>query len=477
MLDRKCVKWQPGAGWPMIALLMLAACSADVPVPKVTSLASAITSPADCPIRVRDLALRRREAGACLIGEDHVLRCWGEAVPQPTPISDPNGALGRPMQVAFSHYHGCAVALDGHVACWGEGLLGDGVTTQSAAPVRVIGITDARSVGVGFGFSCALRASGTVSCWGTNPATLGDGATTQTHTPVQVAGVTSAIALGVGRTFACALEGSGQVKCWGEGGHGSIGDGGDPAEDAPTPRAVAGLADAVALAVGENHACAVRADRSIACWGNNSGSQLGRPGVGLHSSSPVTVLDPDEALSGPTAIAAGVQHTCALGQDGGVACWGNNFDGQLGDGTHINANTPVRAIGLPRVHSIAAGGNTSCAIGMNDTVSCWGQRIPGREEAGDATPRPPIAASTDLNSDTANCGACGNVCADGEVCSGGVCGCPENLSSCILRRDPPLVGFSNVDGKYQFRVHRSFDLRASAPLPRLEGARGVSDRC
>src|SRR5207247_8308040 len=91
------------------------------------------------------------------------------------------------------------------------------------------------------------------------------------------------------------------------------------------------------LAGGMHFTCAVRPDRTVACWGRNQKGQLG-DGTMIDRSSPVTVA----SLGNVTALAVGRYHACALVADGTVRCWGNNFSGQLGDGTNVNSTRPVR---------------------------------------------------------------------------------------------------------------------------------------
>ena len=95
-------------------------------------------------------------------------------------------------------------------------------------------------------------------------------------------------------------------------------------------------------------------DGTARCWGSNVRGELGN-GTNTGSVVPVTVLDPadtSQALGGIASISAGTGHTCALMTDGTARCWGTNSDrdraggGQLGDGTRVNSNVPVRVIDL-----------------------------------------------------------------------------------------------------------------------------------
>jgi alpha-tubulin suppressor-like RCC1 family protein len=141
----------------------------------------------------------------------------------------------------------------------------------------------------------------------------------------------------------------------------------DGASDA-TADGAAGSFVATSIAKGQLHTCALTAQGGVRCWGDNRNGQLG-DGTTMQRNAPVAVKG---LSSGVTAIAAGDFHTCALSA-GGVQCWGHNISGALGDGTTTDRQTPMAVSGLPSsVVAIAAGGGDTCALlGTGDSY-CWG---------------------------------------------------------------------------------------------------------
>jgi alpha-tubulin suppressor-like RCC1 family protein len=281
--------------------------------------------------------------------------------------------------VSASANHVCAVASDGRGQCWGAnfaGQLGDGSTQNAATPVVVSSLNDAVAVSAGEGHSCAVINDGRVQCWGANFAgQLGDGSRIDALTPVTVSGVSNAVAVSAGGSHSCAVKSTGLVQCWGANLVGQLGDGNTVGEVAATPVTVSGLSDAVAVSAGRAHTCAVTNDGRVQCWGENFDGKLGDGNtVGEVAATPVTV----SGLSDVVAVSAGRAHTCAVTNDGRVQCWGSNVDGQLGDGGVTNALTPVTVSGLSNAVAVSAGGSHSCALYQDGAISCWGSNVDGQ---------------------------------------------------------------------------------------------------
>lgn len=328
---------------------------------------------------------------ACAVDDAGRARCWRFNEPEPQPIQGIGDTAA--LQIAAGQ-HTCAVLVDGSIRCRGAqfyGQLGSGtsgVSGRREEAVEVSGIDDALKVVVGGEHSCALIEGGQVLCWGrNNVGQLGDNSFTNRNTPVPVSGISNAIDIGAGRQHSCAVLSDGSARCWGAATGGRLGDGGGT--NASTPVNVLGIASAQAISVGHNHACVLLEDGSSACWGGNLYGQLG-DGSHQARATPVAVT----GLHSIVRISAGYESTCARLASGGVTCWGDNNTGQLGRDLFPSRPTAQAVASITSAASVAVGGQTafsseglsghSCAVLDDAGVRCWGENDYGQLGTGSA---------------------------------------------------------------------------------------------
>jgi alpha-tubulin suppressor-like RCC1 family protein len=139
---------------------------------------------------------------------------------------------------------------------------------------------------------------------------------------------------------------------------------------------VPGLTGITEMAVGFDHMLALDSGGTVWSWGDNTEGELGNGTTsGVAGSNPTPV--PVPGLTGVTQIAAGVRYSLALRSDGTVWAWGWNNDGQLGDGTTVDRNRPERLAGLTGVTRLIAGDHTSYALKVGGTLLAWGDNSGG----------------------------------------------------------------------------------------------------
>ncbi len=366
-------------------------------------------------------ALAGGGGATCAVLATATVRCWGHAqlgqlgngVPISTHTSVPVAGLSTGVTaIDAGGSHSCAV-VNGGVRCWGTngfGQLGNGTTQYSATPVQVTGLTaGVKDIGTGsdnFGreFSCALMLAGTVKCWGSNLRhQLGVLTPASSSVPVDVVDITglspafTATKISVGDEHVCALMADASVMCWGDNGADELGDQSvSPPSSSATPLRVAfpGGADALDVAAGGDFTCAVTtaalAAGAVQCWGNNDFGQVDPADIPVGSAVPVPVVGFEGTPSAPTeatAVTVGFGHACALETGGDISCWGDAIDGQ---GAFASATGGIIGVSASWFHTCVWYGSVTVGGVTSDPggVRCVGQNLDGNLGTGDLVDSP-----------------------------------------------------------------------------------------
>ncbi len=326
---------------------------ADVPVP---TLVPGITGA---------ISVTSGENHNCVLFADGTASCWGKgdrgqlgngqsgpSYTSATPVAV--GGVTDLVYINAGDRHTCGIRSTGAIMCWGDntyGQLGYGVIGGSSAdPNPVSGILNAESVSGGQTHTCAVLNNGNARCWGrNNRGQLGTGGAVNEldagdPAPQFVANLTNVDSIAAGWNHTCAVA-NGNVHCWGHNESGQLGGGVDENEIRNSPKKVDGLTNVIQVAVGFRYSCAVTSAGVASCWGDNTGGQIGNGQAG-DNTLPNNQGNLDQPtpyrlrIDGVAAISTGDQHTCVTAT-AGLYCWGDNNDGQLGQGDLDDRYTPI----------------------------------------------------------------------------------------------------------------------------------------
>ena len=336
---------------------------------------------------------------------------------------------GSPVKTAISSSaHTCALKADQTVLCWGLGTsleLGNGTAISQSSPVAVTGLANVISLTAGGQHNCAQKSDGSVVCWGDNFfGQMGNAQQGSAQAvPAAVGGLPATVTeVSAGWWHNCALLADTSVVCWGQNNHGQLGDG--STTDSATPVPVSGLSGVAKIRAGFQRSCAIKTDGTVWCWGYNDSGTLGI-GNAVDSLIPVQLPGVTNAVDMRPEDGS---HGCVLKSDNTMMCWGVNSTGALGTGTFVDSNVPVPVPGVTALAMRTFAGST-CAIKLDTSVSCWGNNSNGQLGNGSSVTKSPIPVNVSNLSNAAQL-------------SGG------SLFACALKTDGTTVCWgANTDGQ------------------------------
>ena len=218
-------------------------------------------------------------------------------------------------------------------------------------------------------YTCGVTPEYRAYCWGWNDrGQLGDGTKgTARLIPVAVATTLRFRQVSAGASHTCAVTPDNRAYCWGSNAIGALGDG--TTNDHYSPVAVAGGRQFRQVDAGVDFTCGISyPDNRVFCWGNNWAGQLG-DGTTTPRLKPVAV----GAALYFNQVRAGAFHTCGITTTNRAYCWGYNIYGRLGDSTNVTRLRPTRVAAGGRLFTqLDAGGDHTCAVTTTNLAFCWG---------------------------------------------------------------------------------------------------------
>ena len=302
------------------------------------------------------------------------------------------------VQISAGILHTVAIDEEGRVYICGNneyGQLGDGTTTNSTLPICISDKENELkgkkiiSISAGGNHTVALDEEGKVYTWGDNgDGQLGDGTTTNSVLPICLSNKENELKgkkiISIsGGYHIVALDEGGKVYTWGKNRYGQLGNG--TTDDSGVPICISDKENElkgkriVDISAGGYHTVAIDEEGNVYTWGDNGDGQLG-DGTTNYSEVPICISNKENELKGKKiiSISAGGYHTVAIDEEGKVYTWGYNYYGQLGDGTTEESNVPIcisdkdNELKGKKIINISAGGDHTVAIDEEGKVYTWG---------------------------------------------------------------------------------------------------------
>ncbi len=318
-------------------------------------------------------------------------------------------------QISVGVYHVCAIKEDDTLHCWGgnaQGQLGDGTTTDRLTQTPVSGGGTWKSVDTGYSHTCGIKSDDTLWCWGENDyGQIGDNTSgTNRLIPTAISGGGRWKQVNTGLYYSCGIKSDDTLHCWGRNTDGRTGQN-TTTGNTLVPAGISGGGIWKRVGTGDSDACGIKSDDTLWCWGNNFRGQVG-DGTTSQRSVPTAVSG-----GGSWKFAMlGYNHSCGIKSDDTLWCWGNNNSGRTGLGTSSGSTlVPTQISGggtWKRVDAAQYNGAFSCGVKSDDTLWCWGSNNLGQlgdpaKPFGTTVPNPVAAGGTWKDVKVAQYTSCG----------------------------------------------------------------------
>ncbi len=411
-------------------------------------------------------------------------------MPEPTVVTAETEPLPEPdsrpdIELELNDRHAC-MRRGEHLECWGSDItLPDAEDADPESAMSMPG-TGSSAFAIGVDRICTIRA-GVLSCWGHDDYLVPPMTDADPIQPIEVVDDSGAItAVDIREETVCSVSRVDGLTCWTY----EEPDDEDRVEYEKMPEWMEKRPlrrDVVAFSVGADYACGIASGGVVECWGDDtlhidhvdrqwqrcldeaddqcdddddcdqadpsdSCAESSTEALEAAWNQPIAV----EGIPRPLALAAGVNFTCALSEEGSVFCWGRGDAGQLGNGSTEGSEAPVRVRGLDDAIAIGAGETHACAVLRDGQVACWGDNsqlaVGGdRMQGVDARLVPGVSDAIDV------------VLA-------------SDLSCAVVREGPPLCWGDDRSGRVRDR-----DLSTSIAAVPIEGVQRllpfVDDTC
>jgi alpha-tubulin suppressor-like RCC1 family protein len=241
-------------------------------------------------------------------------------------------------EISAGTYHVLAIKTTGTLWAWGQNsynILGLSIASVNV-PTQVGTATNWSKVSTKLWHSIAIKTDGTLWGWGRNNiGQLGNGTTTNLTTPTKIGIEANWVSVSVGAYHTIAIKTNGTLWAWGENGYYQLGDG--TTNNKNIPSQIGTNINWSKIYAGEYHNHAIKTDGTLWSWGSNG------YGVSGNGTTNGNIYLPTQIGTSTnwSKVSTWRYHSIGIKGANEIWAWGYNLNGQLGDGTNIDKNSPV----------------------------------------------------------------------------------------------------------------------------------------